>query len=303
MLSPESAHTPSAHRAAATLEVTRLQTLWQHMSQRLQSAGIASARLDARLLVQHALGISHEQLIAEDDRRVLPHEVATIERLMVRRLAREPLAQIIGRKAFWRDEFIVSADVLSPRPESETLIDGLLQHCRNEATPETILDFGTGSGCLLLSLLREYPQARGMGVDISPAALAVARQNAVQLGLAGRAEFQQGNWGETLQTSYDMIISNPPYIAECDVSALAPEVVMYEPEWALTGGPDGLAAYRALLPHLARALKPGGIAAMECGEGQATAVADLAAHNELSLVTVMPDLRGIRRALIMQSST
>jgi release factor glutamine methyltransferase len=275
-------------------------TILRMIALQLEQAGIETPELDARLLMQHALDMSREMLVASPDRSVSDAELERLQMIVSRRAAREPLAQIIGVKGFWRDDFIVTRDVLTPRPDSETLIEALLQQRPDRLQPYEILDFGAGSGCLLLSLLREYPNAKGTGIDQSEAALDIARQNAKRLGLQERTDFRRGNWGETLQTRYDMIISNPPYIAELDFSALAPEVREYEPKTALTGGTDGLAAYRDLLPHLARCLKPSGISAVELGAGQACAVSEIAAETGLTVVATIPDLGGIDRALIIK---
>lgn len=271
----------------------------QNAARNLAAAEVESPALDARLLLQHAIGCTHEELVRDDDRALTSDEMTRYEALISRRAAREPLSHIIGRRAFWKDEFIVSADVLDPRPDSECLIEALLARRPDRMMPLKILDFGTGSGCLLLSLLREYPIATGLGIDISPAALNIASGNAEALGLANRAEFRLGSWGETLQTRYDMIVSNPPYIAEHECLTLAPEVKDFEPLLALSGGADGLACYQLLLPHMARCLKPGGIAAVELGAGQDQAVAAITHRAGLNVSAVIADLAGIKRALIL----
>ncbi len=265
---------------------------------RLQEAGIESAALDARLLAQHALGVGREALL-RDDMEASDSAVTLYDALVMRRAKREPVAKITGRRAFWKDEFAVNAATLDPRSDSETLIEAALE-CMSTVTIERILDLGTGTGCLLLSLLGEWPQARGLGVDISEQALKVAQENARQTGRDDRAEFRISDWCASVEGVFDLIVSNPPYIAEAEADALMPEVRKYDPFIALFGGEDGLEAYRALLPQAAQQLRPGGYLLLELGAGQAESVAALAEKAGFTNIGTRADLGGVARVLILQ---
>jgi release factor glutamine methyltransferase len=263
----------------------------------LQSAGIHSAALDARLLVAAALEASIETVIAWPE-RVLPSEAA--ERLGVllrRRVGREPMSYILGRREFWSIDFAVTPATLTPRPDSETLVAAVLDEMRDRRAPLSLVDFGTGTGCLLLALLSELPAAHGIGIDRDSAALEVARVNATRLDLESRARFVQGEWGRSLSGTFEIVISNPPYVATGELAALAPEL-RYEPRLALDGGTDGLAAYRALIPDAVRLLGAGGLLALEVGAGQAPAVEELLVASGLVPAGTRQDLAGIERCVL-----
>lgn len=258
--------------------------------QRLDAAGIADAPRDARLLLAHALGIAPDRLtlVLRDPAGV---EQAAFGEAIARRAAREPISHITGRRLFWGRAFHVTADVLDPRPETETLIAEAL------GAPFTrLLDLGTGSGAILLTLLAERPAARGLGCDLSPAALAVAEGNAATLGLSGRAEFRQGDWFGPVEGRFDLIVSNPPYIAEAEMAGLAPEVLR-EPRMALTPGGDGLDAYRAIARGAGSHLTPGGRLMVEIGPTQGAAVAGLMAAAGLQGIALHPDFDGRDRVV------
>ena len=247
-------------------------------------------RLDAELLLAHALGIDrNELLMRQRDLSVPPGFEALIER----RITGEPIAYIIGMRDFWTISLHVTPDVLIPRPDTETLIEAAVDHF-GRRTPARILDLGTGSGALLLAALSQWPQARGTGVDISPAALAVAQGNADRLGLGARADFRLGNWAEGLDGPFDLILINPPYIAR-DV-VLAGDV-LHEPEGALFAGTEGLDDYRRIAPMLPRLLASDGMAAIEIGYDQRTSVSALLADQGLS-VSARRDLAGHDRCLV-----
>lgn len=265
---------------------------------RLTEAGIETASLDARLLVQHTLGLSREDMLREDA-AASDSAVALFDALINRRLKREPVAKILGRRAFWKYEFIVSGATLDPRPDSETLIEAALAH-RPAGSVRRILDLGTGTGCLLLSLLGEYGQAQGVGVDVSEQALKVARENARQLGMEERAAFRLSDWCAQVGGTFDLIVSNPPYIAQSDADSLMPEVRKYDPFIALFGGADGLDAYRALLPQAYRHLETDGVLLLELGVGQADAVETLACAHGFTMAGRRADLAGVARVLILQ---
>ena len=251
-----------------------------------------SARLDAELLMAHALGVSREMLLLMRLGDPVPLGFAG---LLARRLASEPVAYITGSRDFWTITLGVSPAVLIPRPDSETLIEAAITHF-GDGGPKNVLDLGTGSGALLLAALSQWPDANGLGVDASQAALAVATANAQRLGLDGRAAFMHGDWGAELDTSFDLILCNPPYV---ETSAkLASEIVDYEPASALFAGPDGLEAYRQLMPQVVRLMAPAAIVALEIGADQADAVAKLAFDNGLA-AHCFQDLGGRNRCLIL----
>jgi release factor glutamine methyltransferase len=210
------------------------------------------------------------------------------------------MAYILGEREFWSLPFQVGPAVLVPRPESETVVEAALEQIGDRAAPLRILDLGTGSGCLLLALLSELPQASGLGIDRSAAALAIASGNAERLDLADRAAFREGDWGRDLAGPFDVIVGNPPYVARADAAGLAPEVLVFEPEDALFAGPDGLCAYRALAPDCARLLAEDGFACLEIGQGQGAAVAQILGSHGLRLVASRPDLAGIERCLVLR---
>lgn len=263
----------------------------------LAEAGVETVALDARLLLAEALDASVETVIAWPERPMTPEAAARLEALLRRRVAREPMAYILGRREFWSLDFAVTSATLTPRPDSETLVAAVLDEVGDRAAPLRLVDFGTGTGCLLLALLSELPAAEGTGIDIDAAALDVARDNAALLGLASRTRFVQGEWGRSLAGPFDIVVSNPPYIRSGDLAALAPEL-RYEPRLALDGGADGLAAYRALIPDAARLLSPGGLLALEIGEGQGPSVEALLAAQGLRPLGARRDLADIERCVL-----
>ncbi|ARJ68279.1 protein-(glutamine-N5) methyltransferase, release factor-specific [Magnetospirillum sp. ME-1] len=269
-------------------------------AQRLAAVGIDTAHYDARLMVAEVLGVEMRRLPASHHAELNGGESARLAAMLERRLAREPMSHILGRRGFWTLEFQVTADTLDPRPDTETLIEAVLAALDDKGRPRRLLDFGTGSGCILLTLLSELGHATGLGIDASPAALAVAERNAQALGLAARAEFRLGDWGAGLDGAFDVILSNPPYIPDGDIDGLEPEVARFEPRSALAGGPDGLDCYRRLIPHMARLLAPGGIAALEVGAGQAADVSALLAAAGLAGATTRRDLGGVERCVMVR---
>jgi release factor glutamine methyltransferase len=238
-----------------------------------------------------ALGVAREQMLL---RHLDDPAPATFAALIERRLAHEPVAYITGRRAFWTIELWVGPGVLIPRPDSETLIEAAVAHFADRA-PTTILDLGTGPGTLLLAALAEWPEAPGLGVDASDAALGYARANADRLGLAGRAEFVGGDWAAGIDQRFDLILCNPPYVATSD--DLPAEVRDHEPAAALFAGADGLDDYRIIATQLPRLIAPGGMAAIEIGARQADAVAALLTAQGLT-VALRHDLAGRARCLV-----
>lgn len=259
--------------------------------QRLIDSSIDNPRLDARVLWEFALKCRPQ---GGDDL------IEFFTALILRRVSREPVAYIVGQKGFWTLDFDVGPGVLVPRPETETLVETVLAEFPDRDAPLKVLDLGTGTGCLLLSVLGEYPRALGTGIDASLEALGWARRNAQKLGLANRCTLAAGNWGDDLPDRFDVILSNPPYITRQDIASLAPEIRSYEPWSALDGGPDGLDAYRTLAPEIARLLKGTGLAVLEMGQDQGLAIAEIMAGAGLGTRKIVPDLAGIGRCAVVE---
>ncbi|WP_282604178.1 peptide chain release factor N(5)-glutamine methyltransferase [Pelagibius sp. Alg239-R121] len=264
-------------------------------SQRLKTAGIEGPRRDTRLLLAAILPGGASALLREPDKALTQSEQQAFEAVVCRREKREPVSRIFGEREFWSLTFKITPDTLDPRADSETLIEGILAWAEDKAQPLRILDLGAGTGCLLLALLSELPNARGLGVDMSRQALAVAEENARNLGLGSRADFACHDWTSGLIGTWDIILSNPPYIAESEIADLAPEVADYDPLQALTGGPDGLRDYRILIPEAAVLLKDSGLLALEVGVGQAEAVEAMLLDAGLGLPWRRCDLSGVER--------
>jgi release factor glutamine methyltransferase len=266
----------------------------------LTREGFDAARRRARRLVAAALDLSLAEVLARSDRAVTNDESERVAAMLRRTLAHEPLSRVLGMRAFWGLDFILSPDTLDPRPETETVVEAVLARMPERGRPYRFLDLGTGTGCLLLALLSEYPTATGVGVDLAAGAVDTAARNAERLGLRPRAKFVVGNWGKGLVEAFDVIVANPPYIASSDLAALPAEVRDYDPSLALDGGADGLAAYRAIAADLARLLAPGGFFACEIGAGQENAVTGIISAAGLVIDDVLPDLAGIPRCVVAQ---
>jgi release factor glutamine methyltransferase len=263
------------------------------------AAGLDSPGLDARVLVSAALCLDHTALVSAASRCLDRSETHAIEELASRRLAREPVARIVGHKEFWGLSLTVTADTLVPRPETETVVEAALAAI-DASGPRTralrLADLGTGTGALLLALLTELPNATGIGTDVSEGALQVTRNNAARLDLDERARFALCDFGTALAGGFDLIVCNPPYVASGELASLAPEV-QYDPRHALDGGPDGLAAYRSIAADAHRLLAPDGRLVLELGAGQERLVGALFSSKGLALAPARHDLAGIPRAL------
>lgn len=259
---------------------------------RLRAAGVEDAPLDARLLLSHAMGIAADRLTLHLPDALTPDQAQAYQAAITARLARQPVAQIIGQRQFWGLTFRVTPDTLDPRPDTEALVAEALT-----APFLNMLDLGTGTGCILLACLNSMPMARGLGVDISPAALGVAKGNADALGLAARAQFRLSDWFAAVPGRYDLIVSNPPYIAANEMPALAPEVRDWEPHLALTPGGDGLDPYRILARSAPARLMAGGRLLVEIGPTQGQAVAAMFAAAGLQHIRILPDMDGRDRVV------
>jgi release factor glutamine methyltransferase len=281
---------------AAALTIAGARRTW---AAKFRDCGIESPDLDARILIGHALDLGHEALAAAAARELSAAEQNAIAALARRRLAREPVARIVGFKEFWSLRLRIAAATLVPRPETETVVEAALDAIEQRGgryRPLRIADLGTGSGAILLALLSELPQAFGVGGDLNAAALAVARDNATRLGLR-RVSFVACNMAAALRGPFDVIVSNPPYIASADICGLAPEVRDFDPCAALDGGPDGLSFYRTIAAAAPTLLAPDGALVVELGAGQADAVAALFATAGLAPARPRADLNGVPRAL------
>jgi release factor glutamine methyltransferase len=266
--------------------VTRAEAL-RAAAARLAAAGVADPVRDARVLLRWAAGLDAAAFSAALGEAHGGDEAARFEAAVAARAQRQPVAQIVGRRAFWGRDFVVTPDVLDPRPETETLIAAALAG----PSPARILDLGVGSGCILLTLLAEWPQAAGVGVDASAAALAVAARNAAALGVADRTTLLHGDWFAPLEGRFDLIAANPPYLSDADMAALQPELA-HEPRGALAGGRDGLGPYRIIAAGLPAHLAPGGRALLEIGATQGAPVSALLRAAGLRDVTVTADMDG-----------
>ena len=256
----------------------------------LKTASIENPAREARLLVAHLLGLSASALLPA----TAALDPASLDQALRRRAAREPLAYITGTRGFWTIDVAVSPATLIPRPDSETLIEAALAHFPKPTRVKTILDLGTGTGCLLLAALTEFPDAFGSGADLSPAAASLAAGN------AARAAFLAADWAAPLYARFDLILCNPPYIATADIAGLMPDVAAYEPATALDGGADGLREYARLIPTLPALLAPGGLACLELGAGQGPATKVLANQAGFTHIAARQDLAGIDRALLLR---
>jgi len=267
-------------------------------SARLAAAGIAAPRHEARLIVALALGVEPGTVVGWPERPVEPVRAAAAAALTERRSRGEPFSRLRGKREFWSLDFALSPDTLDPRPDSETLIAAALGDIPDRAAPLRVVDFGTGTGCLLLALLSELPHATGIGIDIVPGAVAMARENAAALGLAARAEFRIGSGDTRIEAGADVILANPPYIASSEVGRLPQEVLAFDPVTALDGGPDGLFAFRALGAAIRGLLAPAGRAYIEIGAGQGWQVARILGESGLTARATFRDLADIERCVV-----
>lgn len=261
---------------------------------RLAQAGCESASLDARLLLQAATGLRHGDIVAWPDRTIGAEALARFQAFLERRSGHEPVSRILGSREFYGRSFRVTPDVLDPRPDTETLVDAALA----VMTPDIrVLDLGTGSGAIIVTLLAERPLATGVAVDVSGAALDVAKGNAEALGVVERMAFVQGNWFQPVTGHFGLIVSNPPYIADQDIDGLAPDVKNFDPHGALAGGTDGLDAYRAIAAGALDHLETDGQVLVEIGAGQEQGVTGIFAGHGLRVTGQYHDLGGHVRCL------
>jgi release factor glutamine methyltransferase len=291
---------PALKTGVSVAEATQL------MAQSFSFAGIEDAKVDARALLCHALRIDRARLVADSERILEAREVAAILALAARRLKREPVSRIRGHKDFWTLTLGVTPAVLTPRPETETVVEAALDEIDRDGSKReklSILDIGTGSGALLLALLSELPNAVGLGTDISVAALEIARANAERNKLSARCKFVACDIAAGVRGIFDLVVSNPPYVPRGDIAALTPEVRDYAPALALDGGHDGLDGYRAIAGVARALLAPAGRLIVELGAGQEPAVRALFTNAGLKVTVARKDLAGIPRALVADVNT
>ena len=267
-------------------------------ARRLKERGIESADADARLLACHAFGLSREDLASNGSAAANADMRRNFESALLRRAKHEPVARIVGEREFWSKMFHVKHYTLVPRPETETLIEAALEFFKKKYPPKLILDLGTGTGCLAVSLLKEFPAARAVAGDISKDALEVAADNAKRHGVADRMSFIHANWADGIEGSFDLVVSNPPYVARAEIARLAPDVAQFDPHLALDGGEDGLDAYRAIALELPRLLAGTGVAIVESGANQAPEIERLFMGQGLEIADKRRDLLGIIRAIV-----
>lgn len=270
-----------------------VRNIYRDIAGTLRRAGVPSPELDARLLICKACGMSHETFVSEPTYRICEAERNRLDTLVGRRLRREPISRILSQREFWSLPFLIREATLDPRPDTELIVEAVLEiTCKRETSEACLklLDLGTGSGCILVSLLTELRSATGVGTDRSEEALRTALQNTIALGVADRASFTVMDWVKGLSGHFDIVVCNPPYIRREALAHLTPEVAIYDPEQALDGGDDGLAAYRAIIPHLRDVIAPEGCVVFEVGESQAGDVLAIMRANGIGSVPDSPDV-------------
>ncbi|MFT6077406.1 MAG: release factor glutamine methyltransferase [Myxococcota bacterium] len=269
----------------------------------LKQKGVDSSRIDALLILCHCLNTTKEKIIFGGDESLDVCEQKKFFDVLKRRENREPMSHILGKREFYGNDFIVSPDVLDPRPDSESLIDSILEIFPDKSKTIKILELGVGSGCLFSTFLKYFPNASAIGVDISQKALNIAQDNINQLNLSSRANLIQSNWFSNIDDdqNFDLIISNPPYIKTSDISLLQDEVKRFEPHLALDGGEDGLDCYRLIAVSVGRFLAESGLLLLEIGQDQENDVKKIFENNGLKLIEEKKDLSGIIRCLIFSN--
>ena len=280
-------------------ETTSVKVILEWAKEKLLEAQIESSILDARLLLGFALGTPQERFYGSEDEILTKTQADNYIRIIERRCKREPVSRIIGTRGFWNLTLKINQSSLDPRPDSEVLIESILKTFPEKADNLKFIDFGTGTGCLLLSALNEFPNSSGVGVDISKECVELARENATLSGLSRRALFIQSDWGREVTDKFDIIIANPPYIQSNIISSLDPEVKNFDPHIALNGGQDGLSCYRELAPQFVKILKKGGLVFLEIGYNQRESVSNIMEQSGLKCLHINQDLGNRDRCLVL----
>lgn len=275
--------------------------LYKNSAKELEQQGILTSKLDVKILLSYLLNIDSKELIMYFNQHIEQKFINTFNHLLKRRLNREPIANIVNKKSFWSYDFFVNENVLTPRNDSEILIEAVLSNYNNMQEELKILDLGTGSGCLILSLLKMYKNASGLAVDISEKALKVARQNAENLKI-NNIKFLKNNWNDNIEEKFDIIISNPPYIPTKEIKELEPEVNKFNPLLALDGGEDGLNCYRYLAKSLEKNLKENTKIFLEIGKNQEKDIEKIFNENGYELLKMYKDLAEINRILCFKKN-
>ncbi|MCH2038579.1 MAG: peptide chain release factor N(5)-glutamine methyltransferase [Rickettsiales bacterium] len=272
--------------------------LLRHATLTLKSSGCSNPFLDAGLLIAHVLETSREYVLGHKEHELSDEQLYHFSKLLGRRSSREPMSHLLGYREFYGYQFHVTKDTLDPRPDSEVLIDAVLQDYSLKNDAPNILDLGVGSGCLLLSLLKEIENSKGVGVDVSEQALEVARKNAALLDLESRSRFLKSNWLESVEGTFDIVVANPPYISFDDLQSLEPEVRLYEPEHALTDYKDGFECYRLIAKSLKPHVNKDTFIYYEIGQGQEQDIVSIMELENFVLIEQYKDLAGIIRCLV-----
>ncbi len=270
--------------------------LYRDLIQKLRESSSESPELEARRLIKRHLGIDWAEIVSDPGKILEDSSLNAIKSDLERRVKGEPLSRIEGIREFHGLEFIVTPDTLDPRPETEILVDRALKLFHGKH-PAKVLDMGTGTGCIIITLLKAWPETQGLATDISPGALETAKKNARQHGVAGRLSFKQADWGEGITGPFDLILSNPPYIRHSDIESLQKEVRNHDPILALSGGFDGLEAYKKIFSTLPKLLSPDGKALFEIGAGQEADIVRLSRESRIRVEAVRPDYAGIPRVV------
>lgn len=282
-------------------EMITLEQIYRRLISEMTKSGLESPGLEARFILKHRLGVDYGDIITGNDIKIEEIDENSIESDLMRRLGGEPYSRIQGRREFFGRDFILGPDTLDPRPETEILVGRAIGLFHGKQFPERILDLGTGTGCIIISLLAEWPESRGLAVDKAQGALDVAAINAAAHGVSGRLELKQGDWAEGIGGAFDLIVSNPPYIPACDIANLESEVRNHDPILALDGGFDGLEAYKNIFSDLNRLLTPCGKALFEIGVEQEADIVRLAGESWIRVECIHPDLAGIPRVVEISS--
>ena len=275
---------------------TTLKDLYYAIRKALKEGGVDNPDMVARDFIKRAVDVADIDIIISSEREIYSGKAQEVNDCLKRHLDGEPVSRIFGAREFWGIPLKITPDVLDPRQDTETIIDAAIRRFIGDP-PGTVLDLGTGSGCIIIALLTEWPKARGVAVDVCEKALAVAAGNAKALDMDGRIKFVQSSWGESVKGKYDVIVSNPPYITNQEMTNLPPEVKNYDPILALCGGDDGLDCYRVIVTEIKKLLKKGGAAFLEVGFSQADGVARLVEDSGLFVKAVYPDMAGIPRVV------
>jgi release factor glutamine methyltransferase len=274
-----------------------LKYVWKDAALRLKKVGVKTSLLDSRMLLQEVLKITYEELLVSATRLVTEEELKLFEEYLARRVKREPVSKILNRKDFWKHTFKTNEHTLDPRPETETLIEAVLNDYKDKNRELKILDLGTGTGCLIITLLKEFPKATGVAVDRSMDALKIAGDNADTIGVADRVNFVKGDWFKGIEEKFDIIVSNPPYIKSRDIDYLQEEVRMYDPKDALDGGVDGLDAYRDITAGVEKVMSNHARVYFEIGKWQENEVCNLIKEKAFAIHEVRKDILGIPRII------